>query len=286
MHPPQAPRPPSPGPQFIGCLFLLMAVPVLGIMAVSGVFGSVIGSFFGKGPGLVGLLPVLLAAFALYAVSRVIFRASGPTIVRPSPPPLPQRPLSTEDRIVELRRSLPEELRRRSETFTDCYEKLKALLRSADDVVTRTDATAGLDRLSWVHLKLLLAKAHLDTASAATDAARLHAQAADLRLQLQHGTMSPQARDSRTATLAMLEERIANIARRQCRVDEISSDLDRIEAQVDLAAERHALQSDVSANAFQLDLATRMVDDADFFGTASPEVAAVDQAFGFREREL
>ena len=285
MHLPPAPRPPSPGPPFVGCLFVFIAIPVLGIMALSGVFSSVVGSFFGIGPGIIGLLPVLLAALALYAVSRVLFRAASPTVVRPSIPPLPQRPLTTEDRIMELRRSLPDDLRRRSEIFTTRAEQLKSLLRSADDIVTRTDATSGLDRLAWVHLKLLLARAHLDAAAAATDAARLHAQATDLRLQLQHGTMSPQARESRAATLAMLEERITNISRRQCRTDEINSDLDRIEAQVDLAGERHALQSDIAANAFQLDLATRMVDDADFFGTASPEVSAVDEAFGFRERE-
>jgi hypothetical protein len=43
------------------------------------------------------------------------------------------------------------------------------------------------------------------------------------------------------------------------------------------------MQSGQALARFQIGLAMRMVDGADFFGSVSPEVRAVDEHYGFRE---
>lgn len=266
----------------MGCFFVLLAaaffVPMLSIGGAAAGFGLSLFSIAVPG--------IFLLFFATMAVGifRVFFGQSPrPRIVEPPPfPPVTPRAVTPADRMRDLQEKLPAGLRERSRSFFARVESLLPLLRQSEDEVTRSDSAEGLARLRWVHLKLLVARAHLEAAGSPEGDRRVQAQAAEIRQQLAHGEMSPGARESRQATLAMLEERLRNMSARQCRLDEIASDLDRIEAQVDLAAERAALHSGQAIAPFQIDLATRMVDDADYFGAVSPDVRAVDEHFGFR----
>jgi hypothetical protein len=266
----------------VGCfLALLAAAFLLPLLSVGGVLTGMGLSLFSIAvPGFV------LLVFATMAVAffRVFFGQSlRPRIVEPPPfPPPTPRSVTPADRMQDLQEKLPAEHRERSRKFFAQVESLLALLRQSEDEVTRSDSAEGLGRLRWVHLKLLVARAHLEAAGSPEGDRRVQAQAAEIREQLARAEMSPGARESRQATLAMLEERLRNMSARQCRLDEIASDLERIEAQVDLAAERAALHSGQAMAPFQIDLATRMVDDADYFGAVSPDVRAVDEHYGFR----
>ena len=278
-------RPGGCGVPFGGCAVFAFMFPVIGLMSVGGTFFAL-----NLLPIMFTVVPLAVIVAVIFIIARAAIRMSVGPAVQPSP--FARQPTRGPAQVITptpaarmngLQMSLPPALRDRSVRFAARVEQLLPVLRGSEDVVTRSDSADGLARLGWVHLKLLIAKAHLEAAGAAADAPKLHAQVADLRSQLKFGEMSDSARESRKATLEMLEERLRNFSLRQCRLDEIASDLDRVEAQVDLAAERAALQSGQSLATFQIDLATRMVDDADFFGSVSPEVRAVDEHYGFRE---
>ena len=61
------------------------------------------------------------------------------------------------------------------------------------------------------------------------------------------------------------------------RLDEIESDLGRLEALLELALERAVLHSNLSGVSFHIDLASRTVTEADYFGAKSAAVVALEE---------
>jgi Tfp pilus assembly protein PilO len=102
---------------------------------------------------------------------------------------------------------------------------------------------------------------------------------AALRISVDESNLTETARESRKATLEMTEERLRHVEDRKRRLAEIEGDIDRIEAQLDLSLERAALLSSGHRGGFQLDLATRMVQRADLFGSTMPMVDDLDSHF-------
>lgn len=185
------------------------------------------------------------------------------------------RRLDARTRLLD---SLAPPLRARADQLDAQTRRLRDLIRGTDDSVTRYDSLRGTDRLAWLHLKLLIAHQHLAESLAVTDASGLEAQADSLRTAIANPSVSDAARASRQGTLAIIEERLRNRSFLRQRLDEADSDLTRIEAQLALALERAVLHSGTDIATFQLDLASRMVDSADFFGAMLPDVRSLDRA--------
>ena len=263
----------------------------VGLFLSSEDFNSVIFGIGGMFAGLVLLLS-LLVGFGK-TISNVIsaYREGlHDSLADPSPPTretltslpderaAPQLPESSHNARTRLLDSLAPPLRARADQLDSQTRRLRDLIRGADESVTRHDSLRGTDRLAWLHLKLLVAHQHLEESIAVTDASGLEAQADSLRTAIANPSVSDAARASRQGTLAIIEERLRNRSFLRQRLDEADSDLTRIEAQLALALERAVLHSGTDIATFQLDLASRMVDSADFFGAMLPDVRSLDRA--------
>jgi hypothetical protein len=158
----------------------------------------------------------------------------------------------------------------------------------------------ALARLSWIYLKLLIARVHLVEASqgqvsdqqgvprqaaggaAAGGAAAesdLRRQVADLERALAAPGVTPALRESLSATRKILEQRQQNLERCQQTLKEVESDLGRIEAQVDLALENANLRGGGAVVSANLELASQILDDGLSFGDSERDVAALDEAY-------
>ncbi len=264
---------------------------LVGISLSSLDFDDVIFAIGGALAGLILLLS-LLAGFGKTISNSISAYSEGlrDSLADPSPPtestlaslpdsrPAPQLPESSQNARTRLLDSLAPPLRSRADHLDSQCSRLRDLIRGTDDSVTRNDSLRGTDRLEWLHLKLLVAHQHLAESLAVTDASGLESQADSLRSAIADPAVSDAARASRKGTLAIIEERLRNRSSLRQRLDEADSDLTRIEAQLALALERAVLHSGADIATFQLDLASRMVDSADFFGALLPDVRSLDQS--------
>jgi hypothetical protein len=150
------------------------------------------------------------------------------------------------------------------------------LLRAGGAEIWELDGRRqALDRLLWPFLKLLTAAGHLHRQDAETDLAALQRQEVALSEALADPALPPAARDSKMATRALVQRRLANAARRSAVLAEIAADLDRIEQHIDLAVEEAALPGGRSALALEVQLASHDLAGEDF-GRAEAAVASLD----------
>jgi len=130
---------------------------------------------------------------------------------------------------------------------------------------------AALDQLAELHLRLLSAQQNLHDLHASTDEAALHREIELVRRELGYEKITATLRESKQATLAILEKRRANLSRREDSLAEIEGDLDRIEAQVGLARENAAMSNKPEAVSANIELATHLLDDTSWSPLSSEE---------------
>lgn len=156
--------------------------------------------------------------------------------------------------------------------------------RDAEAFVAASDRDA-LERVTWIYLKLLVARERLEASQAQASAADLESRIAGLDRDLALPGATSQLRESQQATRRLLERRLANLARGDETRKEVDSDLARIEAQVDLALDNARLdRGDDRGDLISGDIAVAgllMGGELDF-GDAQPAVAAVDRAYAAR----
>jgi hypothetical protein len=118
----------------------------------------------------------------------------------------------------ELVARLSPAARERTERLEATCTRVLGLEAEADSLVLAGDREAlarlsWIQRLSWIHLKLLLARERLEAtpSSAERDLAR---RVAELESALAAPVASPQLRESQQATLDILKQRLANLKRR------------------------------------------------------------------------
>src|SRR4029077_10814885 len=85
-------------------------------------------------------------------------------------------------------------------------------------------------------------------------------------------------RQSKTATLDILKRRLANIQRREQSLEEVESDLTRVESQVDLILDNAAMQGKPQTISTDLELASDLVSGG-MFGEAESAVADLDRDY-------
>lgn len=140
-------------------------------------------------------------------------------------------------------------------------------------------ARDALNRLLWIYLKLLVARRQLAATRTQANEADLQRKAADLERGLASGSLPAALRDSQTATLKILRQRLENLERCDESLQQVDSDLARVEAQVDLAAESTALRGGGAAVTANLELASQALDGGIDFGDSEATVHALDQAY-------
>jgi len=195
--------------------------------------------------------------------------------------------VAAQDKVVEdgtvaqklraLENQLAPENRRAMDHLTQRCGKIEALWRSTDELQLGTNEQALRD-LQWFYLKLLIARQHLQSADTEADVAKVQSDIAALERQLADRKLTPATRESKTATLAILKKRSENFDRRKQSLDEIASDLARIEAQVDLVMENTTLEGKPQSVAINLDLASQALDSG-VFGSSAADIADVDAAY-------
>jgi hypothetical protein len=150
----------------------------------------------------------------------------------------------------------------------------------ADAAVIETNREA-LRNLEWIHLKLLVANANLRAHAGENDRAlahRIDELEADLREE-PAGTL----RESKSSTLGILKKRLALWHRREESLDQIESDLARVEAQVDLLLENASLEGRPRLVSTEIELASELAGTS-MFGDAEPAVAEVEEALATTRR--
>jgi len=136
----------------------------------------------------------------------------------------------------------------------------------------------ALKKLQWIFLKLLLARQTLAAGESDSDEKELQRQKALLEKELQRSGLSDTLRDSKEATLRILNQRLANLEKREEILAEIDSDLTRIEAQVELALDNAAMQGKTEAITGNINLASHLLDDG-IYGDSTQTIAAIEQSY-------
>ena len=172
----------------------------------------------------------------------------------------------------------PESQNRRILIASKC-ERVLGVLRSqqAEEYVIDSSRDA-LKSLRWVYLKLLVARHHLlsptDNETETTLESRIAAIEHDLADQGEPDAL----RQSKAATQAILKKRLTNIRRREQTLEEIDSDLTRVEAQVDLILENATMQSKPQTISTDIELASDLL-GAGVFGEDESAISALDRKY-------
>jgi hypothetical protein len=144
----------------------------------------------------------------------------------------------------------------------------------------------ALSNLQWLYLKLLVAQHYLQTGSN-SNGQSLQKAIDDLEKELKDPGVTDALRQSKSATLAIMRQRLNNLQNRTRTMQEIESDLTRIEAQVDLALDNASMQGKPQTISLEIDLASDPVSGS-LFGESQSDVAALERNFasnaGTRER--
>jgi hypothetical protein len=145
-----------------------------------------------------------------------------------------------------------------------------------DSDPTAADNLHHMAQLEWCFLKLLTAQQHLSEAAALTTEPLLLAEIAHLEAELADATLRTAVRGSKQATLDLTTKRHAALQRRGEALAEIDSDLQRIEAQFDLAAESAVIRAKPSDVSFDIDLTSHLISTPEYLGDNASLVAAID----------
>ena len=170
---------------------------------------------------------------------------------------------SSERSRRDLLAQLSPESRARLERLEDKIRRAVALSRGETNAGLLGDSNLdAMEKLAALHLRLLGVEHDLQAVQQQTDEAGLARQAAILEQELQAGggPLSTALRESKQATLALTQKRLANAKRRAESIAEVGSDLARIEAQVELALEDASLGGKPTIVASNLNLLNRILE--------------------------
>jgi hypothetical protein len=188
---------------------------------------------------------------------------------------------SDEARMRSLIDALPAEARARLRRLEEQCERLARLQAGGDGPEVMESNRQALKRIDWLFLKLLVAQQHLHAEDTRDDTSRLEEERRQIESELARGGLSDSLRRSKEATLRILTQRVANLGRRTQALDEIASDLKRVEEQLKLALEETRLKGGhAAAMSFDVQLESELLEDS--YGAAGAHVAALDQRYAPR----
>jgi len=199
--------------------------------------GFAIVGFANPGFWFLGLGAEVAYLFGLASNAR--FRAV--VDARTAPVPIPREQSAGWEQLVgELsgpERSRLMALKAKLQRVTALYDRFHA-----DDITSGQNRESLLSLLGH-YARLLQARENLSLQWTDSDDRELRDQAGALEAQLKQDGLTEELRNSRMRTLEIVQARIENQKRRAQMAEEIASELDRIEAQFDLALENAAMSS-------------------------------------------
>jgi DNA repair exonuclease SbcCD ATPase subunit len=136
----------------------------------------------------------------------------------------------------------------------------------------------ALKNLEWVYLKLLVARHHLLNPTNETEAT-LEKKIQALENDLRDGEETESLRQSKMATLNILKKRLATMRKKQQTLEEIESDLTRIDNQVDLILENATVQGKPQTISADIELASDLLGGS-VFGEDEYAISALEQTYG------
>ena len=148
----------------------------------------------------------------------------------------------TDDARKVLRSQLGGSARQRYVRLEEKRSRLEKLVdpTASDDLMLESNRRA-LRKLTWLHLKLLVAQRNLVVWAPKADRRELEKQVAAIERELAY-TPAGSLRDSKEATLRLTRERLHHLREREMSLVEIESDLSRIETQMDVALDEATLR--------------------------------------------
>jgi hypothetical protein len=136
----------------------------------------------------------------------------------------------------------------------------------------------ALKNLEWVYLKLLVARHHLLNPTSETEQS-LEKKIQDLENDLRGGEETESLRQSKTATLNILKKRLATMRKKLQTLEEIESDLTRIDNQVDLILENATVQGKPQTISADIELASDLLGGS-VFGEDESAISVLEQTYG------
>lgn len=135
----------------------------------------------------------------------------------------------------------------------------------------------GLKNLEWVYLKLLVARHHIMNQTNETEQS-LDKKIQELVNDLRDGEETEALRQSKAATLNILQKRLATMHKKQQTLEEIESDLTRIDNQVDLILENATVQGKPQTISVDIELASDLLGGS-VFGDDESAINALDNTY-------
>lgn len=170
----------------------------------------------------------------------------------------------TQEDAEQKRRSLINILdplaRKRLSALTEkCAQVLNVYITQQTENYVVESNEQALKTLQWVYLKLLVAQHHLQAPGTQATEEVLETKIKELGRDLQDPSETDSLRQSKGATLEILKKRLANMRRREQSLEEIESDLTRIENQVDLILENATIQGKPATISTDIELASDLL---------------------------
>jgi len=193
------------------------------------------------------------------------------------------RELQVSEQDVETQRRalinlLDSDAKRKLSTLIDrCNQVLQVYSGTqADEYIVSANQNA-FSKLQWLYLKLLVAQHYL-AAAGKNDGDTLRQKISQLEADLKDPDASESLLQSKRATAGILKQRLNNFQNRNRIMEEIDSDLTRIEAQVDLALENATIQGKPQTISTEIELASDLVSGT-LFGESEGAIAALDHTY-------
>jgi hypothetical protein len=193
---------------------------------------------------------------------------------------LVQLKAQAETKKQDLVGQLGPEARRRLVALEEkCGKIIRIHQKSQIEAFTLETNRDALNKLLGMYLKLLVAQHNLESMEVQTTEDTLRHKIANLERDLQNDKMSPSVKESKTATLKVLQKRLENLEHREQVLQEIDSDLTRIEAQVELAMENVTIRGRPQIISANIDLVSNLLDDT-LYGESGSNITGLEETFG------
>lgn len=153
--------------------------------------------------------------------------------------------------------------------------------QQAENYILDSNSQA-LSSLQWVYLKLLIARHHLQSPVNNETEQSLDKKIQELDADLKDGEETESLRQSKTATLGILKKRLVNVRRKKQTLEEIESDLTRIDNQVDLILENATMQGKPQTISADIELASDLLGGS-VFGEDESAISDLEQTYGHQK---
>jgi hypothetical protein len=233
--------------------------PLLGDLPVNAVGVACFGILGIVNPGFWFLGAGLEAAFLLSLASNRRFQK----LVRAK-----ELAARSEDGGDEVRARLGRLDDRRRKRYADLERKCSRVAqlyreRNVEDFLVEGNLSA-LDKLRTIFVELLSVQQDIDTADQDQIEEHVRSRIAALEIELAAQRLKPTVRQSKSATLSILKRRLESLENREQTLEEIDSDLLRVEAQVDLAVEHALMEGRPQVISTRIELASHLLDGSPF----------------------